>query len=139
MKNWFLVYTGCLLAILAVAGVGPGGRAQPDKDKSTGPYQITAKRPDDSIQVALEKPNPDKVTFVIKSPFGISNATIERQEKQWPKVVVLELHLKGLENFKVSTGKLSLHAAAGVKGGKLDVRQWKDNQELPGLDKTSPF
>ncbi len=39
------------------------------------PFKITTKRSDDRIEV---KSKDEKTLFVIRSPFGISNATIER-------------------------------------------------------------
>jgi hypothetical protein len=39
----------------------------------------------------------------VQSPFGISHAVIERKCETWPDALVLRLHLKGLENFKVTS------------------------------------
>ena len=75
----------------------------------------------------------------IDSPSGISSATIKRLGKEWPKTLVVRLHIKGLENLKVSNEKFTLQAAASVQQGQLSVRQWKDKQETPGLDKKSPL
>jgi hypothetical protein len=97
-------------------------------------FKITAKKNDDSVEVRSGK---DKVTFVVKSPSGISQALIERQEENWPKGVVLRLHLKGLESFRVSNGKITLGAAVSTQTGK--VRLWKDGKEDALLDEKSPF
>jgi hypothetical protein len=98
-------------------------------------FKITTRKPDDTVEVREEK---GRTFFVVKSPFGISQAVIERQEQTWPKVVVLRLHLKGLENFKVAGGKLSLSAAVAVREGKAEVRLWKDDKEDAPLDEKSP-
>ncbi len=74
----------------------------------TPPFKIVTKRTDDRVEVKYEK---DKVIFDVRSPFGISSATIERTTEQWPEKVVFQLRLKGLENFKVSTDKLKLEAS----------------------------
>jgi hypothetical protein len=75
--------------------------------------------------------------FVIRSPFGISNATIERTTEQWRKKVVIQLKLKGLENFKLSTDKLKLEASVSSQNG--DVRLWKGGKEDSPLDAMSPY
>jgi hypothetical protein len=66
-------------------------------------FKITTKRKDDAVEVRADK---DKAVFVVKSPFGISQAVIEREAGNWPQVVVLCLHLKGLKSLRVSNTKL---------------------------------
>src|SRR5687767_11655254 len=70
-------------------------------------FKITTKRVDDAVEVRAEK---EKTLFLVTSPFGISQAVIERQGADWPKVVALRLHLKGLESFRASNGKVTLEA-----------------------------
>src|SRR5688572_529541 len=88
-------------------------------------FKITTKKKDDTVEVQADK---DKAVFIVKSPFGISQAVIGRQAETWPKVVVLRLHLKGLENFRVSSGKVRLDAAVSLQEGKAKVRLWKDGK-----------
>ena len=102
----------------------------------TPPFKVATKRDDDRVDVKAEK---GKATFSIHSPFGISNATIERTGETWPDAVVLRLHLKGLENFKVTNGKVKLEASASLQEGKPLVRLWKDGKEDAPLDAKSPF
>src|SRR5437764_5147738 len=73
------------------------------------PFKITTKRDDDRVGVKAEK---GKATFSVHSPFGISHAAIERAGEAWPDAVVLRLNLKGLENFRVTNGKVRLEASA---------------------------
>lgn len=98
------------------------------------PFKITTKRSDDRVDVNSKD---DKAMFVIRSPFGISNATIERTSEQWPDKVVIELRLKGLESFKASTDKLKLEASVSSHDGS--VRLWKDGKEDSSLDSESPY
>ncbi len=98
------------------------------------PFKITAKRSDDLVEV---KSNDDKTLLVIRSPFGISNATIERTTEQWPDKVVIQLRLKGLESLKLSTDKLKLEASVSSHDG--NVRLWKDGKEDSPLDSKSPY
>ena len=102
----------------------------------TPPYKIATKRDNDKVDVKAEK---DKVTFSVHSPFGISNAVIERAGEKWPDAVVLKLHLKGLENFKVTNGKVKLEGSASLQDGKPLVRLWKDGKEDTPLDTKSPY
>jgi hypothetical protein len=77
--------------------------------------------------------------FAVKSPFGISQAVIERQEDTWPKAVVLRLHLKGLSSFRAANGKIRVDTAVSIDDGKQQVRLWKDGKEDAPLDEKSPL
>jgi hypothetical protein len=123
-----LIVASVLAAQTAVQSAGPAGKPPS--------FKITTKRANDSVQVLQEKA---KTVLVIKCPFGISNASIERTGAQWPTELLVRLHLKGLENFKAANGKGTLHAAASVQGGKLTLRQWKNGKENQPLDKTSAW
>ena len=121
MRAAILVLT-CVIALAA------------EGDRPT--FKITTKKRYDSVEVRADK---DKTVFVVKSPSGISQAVLERQDVTWPKVVLLRLHLKGLENFRVSNGKVRLDAAVSAQEGKPKVRLWKDGKEDAPLDEKSPF
>ena len=88
------------------------------------------------MDVKAEK---DKVTFSVHSPFRISHAAIERAGETWPDAVVLKLHLKGLEDFKVTSGEVKLGGSASLHDGKPLVRLWKDGKEDTPLDTKSPY
>ena len=96
--------------------------------------KITTKRADDRVDVKVEK---DRMVFSVRSPFGISQTVIERTDGNWPDIVMLRLHLKGLENFKISNGKITLEAAVSSQDGK--VRLWKDGKEDSPLNSKSPY
>lgn len=98
------------------------------------PFKITTKRDNDRVEVKAEK---DKTILSVHSPFGISNAVIERTGENWPEAVTLRLHLKGLENFQVTNGKVKLEASVSSQDGK--VRLWKDGKEDSPLDAKSPY
>jgi len=120
-----LIFSG-----IALADDGDAPSDQPAK------FKITTKRKDDSVEVRSER---DKTVFDVKSPFGISQAVIERQVDTWPKAVVLRLHLKSLERFRASNGKVTVDAAVSSQDGKLKVRLWKDGKEDAPLNEKSPF
>ncbi len=100
------------------------------------PFRVTTKRADDRADVKAEK---DKVIVSVQSPFGISHAVIERGGETWPDAVVLRLHMKGLENFKVANGKVKLEGSASFHDGKPVVRLWKDGKEDAPLDAKNPY
>ena len=98
------------------------------------PLKIITRRGDDTAEVNVEK---DKTTVSIHSPFGISQAAIERNGQSWPDVLNMRLNLKGLEQLKVTTGKITLEAAVSSQDGKL--RLWKEGKEDSPLDLKDPF
>ncbi len=100
------------------------------------PFRITTKRDDDKVEVKVEN---DNAKVSIHSPFGISQAAIERRGENWPDSVTLRLHLKGLEKLKVTNGETTLKAAVSSHGGKQPVRLWMDDREESLLDVKSPF
>jgi hypothetical protein len=102
--------------------------------ETTPPFKVTCKRSDDRVEVKTEK---DCTVFSIRSPFGISNAIIERTGESWPDKARIHLRLKGLENFKLSNGDQTLEASVSSQDGK--VRLWKDDDENSPLDSKSPY
>jgi hypothetical protein len=116
-----------LLVLAVVLTTAAGDDKQP-------PFKITTKRDNDRVEVRADK---EKTLFIVKSPFGISNAAIERTGEKWPDTVTLRLHLKGLENFRVTNDKLKLEASVSSRDGK--VRLWKDGKEDALLDAKSPY
>jgi len=91
-----------LLLIFALVGAGVHAEDAPQ-------FQITSKRGDDRVTVKVDD---GRAVVDIRSPFGISNATIERTASEWPKAVVLRLHLKGLEHYQVTSGELVIAGSA---------------------------
>lgn len=97
-------------------------------------FKIVTKRDNDKAEVRVKK---DKTVISVHSPFGISQTVIERTDENWSDIVMFRLHLKGLENIKVSNGKVTLEAAVSSQDGK--VRLWKDGMEDSLLDAKSPY
>jgi hypothetical protein len=122
-----------LTVLLAVSGIALAGDGDAPKDQPAK-FKITTRRKDDSVEVWADK---GKAVLSVKSPFGIGQAVIERQEATWPKDVVVRLHLKGLESFRASNGKVTLGAAVSIQDGKAKVRLWQDGKEdaPPGREK----
>ena len=120
---------GHVLLVLALAATTAAADDPP-------PFKMTTKRADDRVDAKIEK---GKATVSVQSPFGISQAVIERGGEKWPDAVVLRMHLKGLENFKVTNGKVKLEASASLQDGKAVIRLWKDGKEDALLDAKSPY
>jgi hypothetical protein len=124
-----------LAVLLVISGIALADDGDVPSDQPAK-FKITTKRKDDSVEVSSDK---DKTVFGMKSPFGISQAVIEREGEKWPEAVVLRLHLKGLERFRASNGKVTVDAAVSSQEGKVQVRIWKDGKEDAPLDEKSPF
>jgi hypothetical protein len=105
-----------LAVLLVISGTALAGDGDAPKDQPAK-FKITTKRKDDSVEVRAYK---DKTLFSVKSPFGIGQEVIERQEDTWPKAVVLRLYLKGLSSFRASNGKVTLDAAVSVTLNWID-------------------
>jgi hypothetical protein len=99
-------------------------------------FKLTTKRDTDKVVVSVVK---QKTLFDIHSPFGISQAVIERTAAEWPESMVLRLHLTGLESFQIQSGDATLHASVSSQGGDKPVRLWKNEAEDKPLDSTSPL
>lgn len=97
-------------------------------------FKITTEHDSDEVEVQVES---DTTVFAVHSPFGISQTVIERTDENWSDIVMLRLHLKGLENIKVSNGKVTLEAAVSSQDGK--VRLWKGGMEDSPLNAKSPY
>ncbi len=124
-----------LAVLLVSSSIALADDGDTPKDQAAK-FKITTKRKDDAVEVRADT---DKTVFTVKSPFGISQAVIEREGEKWPDAVVLRLHLKGLSNFRASNGKVSVDAAVAIQDGKEKVRMWKDGKEDAPLDEKSPL
>jgi hypothetical protein len=71
-------------------------------------FDVTLKRGDDRVEVCAK---PGRVVFTVVSPRGIGTATIARREPQWPKAVILQLRLRGLESLTTVAGQVALEAS----------------------------
>ncbi len=119
------------VVLLVISGIALADDGDAPKNEAAK-FKITTKRKDDAVEGRVDK---DKTVFSVKSPFGISQAVIERGGEKWPDAVALRLHLKGLESFRASNGKVTLDAAVSSKEGKVKVRFGED----AGKDEKSSF
>jgi len=120
-----LAIVAVMAAVLSIGGTNAVNEPQ---------FKITTKRDNDKVEIKVES---DKAVFSVHSPFGIRQTVIERADENWSDIVMLRLHLKGLENFKVTNGDITIEAAVSSQDGK--VRLWKDGKEDSPLDAKSPY
>lgn len=97
-------------------------------------FHATVGRKDSRIQFDAEG---NTTIFDVTSEFGIDKATVTRLTDEWPKSMVVRLHLKGLESFKVSNGEVTVQWAVGGDSTSR-VTLWRGKEEIP-LDKDSPY
>lgn len=82
-------------------------------------FRITTFRDDDRVSVKSTKGHAE---FEVRSPRGISRATIRRTADRWPEKILFRLRLNGLENFKIETDALTIAGAVSSSDG--EIRQW---------------
>ena len=99
-------------------------------------FEVVTKRADDKTEVTTKD---GKTTFLIRSPFGIGNAVVSLANGLWPEHVILRLYLKGLEDVRISDGKVELVTAAPSNNGRQKLRDAKSSDEGESIDKTSPY
>lgn len=124
--NW----SGCWLALWAFAAFA----GEPSQ------WEVKCPRKGDSISVVAKEKS---VVFVVTSKMGIGRGEIVLKQGSWPEDVRLQLHLKGLEGFKVDNGEVRLGAAAGVQASGTNLA-YRVERIMPGnreqsLTKEDPF
>lgn len=124
----FLSALASIVAFLCTAAIAV--------EDETSPFRTTTKRADDSVVFKAEA---NKTVCSIRSPFGISHAVIQRTEKEWPKAIVLRLHLTGLESLRIENGKWTLAVAVSSHNDQQRVRLWKDRHEDKLIDPKNTY
>lgn len=99
-------------------------------DDPTPPYRITTKHQADRVTVAAET---DRTVITVRSPGGIGDATIERPDAEWPAKLLVRLHLRGLEELRISNGTTTLGISVASSSQTPPVRVWKGDRETSPL------
>ena len=102
--------------------------------EEAGSFKFTTKRDNDRVVAKSEK---NTSVISVHSPSGISDVVIERTGETWPDTIMLRLHLRGLENFQVTNGRVKLEAS--ISSQDNTVRVWKEGKEESQLDAKSPY
>ena len=67
-----------------------------------------------------------EVVATVNSKSGIGSATLSRVGESWPKELVVRLHLRGLESFKVENGATVVEwskSSSGAQTSRVSLRQ----------------
>ena len=70
--------------------------------------------PEDGHSLSVEG---ESATIDIRSPRGIGRTTVRSADGNWPKRLILRLHLKGLEHFEISNGLQALATSVSSTKG----------------------
>lgn len=127
--------SGLCMLTLIVAGSACTPPVAPRASVDTR-LKATTRKPEDSVTVANGRLD---ALVEVRSPSGIGQATIERLGEVWPKSMTLRLHLHGMEHCEIVNGQTALNLAIGAPDGKIEIRQWQDKDEVPGLNTDSPL
>jgi hypothetical protein len=80
----------------------------------------------------------DITVIDIRSDSGIDRATLTRRAQQWPKSMVVRLHLRGLESFKASAGKVTVEWSVSSSTGRAVAVSLRTTTGETMLDAKSP-
>ncbi len=97
-------------------------------------FAIKTEKVEDHVKVKIEK---GTGTFDFLSKSGIGGATITTKGK-WP-TVVLRFHLRGLEFFTVSNGKIKLTGSVLSHSGTPRLLHIVEDGKEKTVDKDSPY
>lgn len=90
-----------------------GGRSANAQSGDEPVFTVIAKNQDDQIEIQHEH----GIAMVdIHSPSGIGSASIALESGKMPETIILRLHLKGLEDFRLSSGQMAIAASVPSSG-----------------------
>ena len=81
----------------------------------------------------------EKTVFDITSKFGIDKATIRRKSDDWPKTILVRLHLGGLESFTSGNDKVAVEWSVSSTGKNAKRVSLRKGREELALDEKSPY
>jgi hypothetical protein len=99
-------------------------------------FHATVGRNDTRIRFVSEG---DKTVFDINSKFGIDTTTISRMSDEWPKSILVRLHLGGLESFKVGSGNVAVEWSVSSTGDHATRISQVSGKRVAVLDLKSPY
>ncbi len=118
-----LIVGGCMVTIAAllacVPPTGTVGKATAPSGTSPTVIEASPTKPGDQIDVAI---NDGTATLDITSQTGIGGAAVNVVSGPYPTAVVFQLHLKGLEQFRLTYGTITIDVAV-TSDGSNQARQ----------------
>lgn len=100
-------------------------------------FAIECLRPGERREEIKVASQDDAVVFEIRDARGIGGARITPKNGDWPKVVILRLHLGGLEQLQISGAKISLFASVLSHSGHrrlLEIEEAGKKRRSAGND-----
>lgn len=127
-ERWIVKVSG--LQAAGDAGVGSvGSNMQPA-------FSATARRTDTRIRFELG----DERTIVdVTSAFGIDRATIRRESSEWPKKILVRLHLRGLESFQAGGEQVTVEWAVSSTGEHEPSAALISGKRVAAITPESPY
>jgi hypothetical protein len=94
-------------------------------------FQITTKNKDDQVSIQYQ----NGIAFIdVHSPAGIGSATFELESGPMPAEIILRLHLKGLEEFRLTSAQNNIAASvASSDASNINQRIIAPESESPLL------
>jgi hypothetical protein len=93
-----------LLSLFLASCAGLPARAQSGEPV----FQITKKNTDDQVSIQYQN---GTIFIDFHSPSGIGSATFELESGPMPAEIILRLHLKGLEEFRLTSAQSNIAAS----------------------------
>jgi hypothetical protein len=125
MKRFYVMIV--LLSLFLASCAGLPARAQSGEPV----FQITTKNKDDQVSIQYQ----NGIAIIdVHSPTGIGSATFELESGPMPAEVILRLHLKGLEEFRLTSAQSNIAASvASSDASNISQRIIAPGSESPLL------
>jgi hypothetical protein len=124
-ERWIVTVTD----LQAAEGDGLGALPKPA-------FQIAAGRTGTDIRFHSEG---DVAVVEIKSQAGIDKATIKREASEWPRAILVRLHLSGLESFRVGGSGVSVEWSVSSTGENATRSSLVSGKRVVPITKESPY
>jgi hypothetical protein len=120
------VHTSLLMCLFLVSCASQPARAQ----DSLPEFRVAVKNSNDKITVLDED---SRTVIDIHSDFGIGSASLELVSGSMPTIILLRLHLKGLEDFQLISPQTTIAASfsTGEVFNVINQRVVSSNTERP--------
>lgn len=122
-ERWIVTVTGLEAVVDGRVGGKPG-------------FHATVGRTNSRVRFIVED---GKTIFDVASEFGIDKATIKRLTDDWPMTILVRLHLRGLESFKVGNEELAVEWSVSSTGENAKRVSLLEGQDERALDDESPY
>jgi hypothetical protein len=105
-------------------------------DEKTTELEAMVSKQDSEVRV---KSDEEKTVLSVTSRSGIGRATIRRKSPRWPKVLVVRLHLTGLESFRITAAEKVLEWSVSSSGDHAVRVAWRTKDVERAVTDDSPL